>query len=158
MNEEKKLIKVFFQNGENFTSSRIRPTIGIVGLYFIFNESIKIRYPYGSSKLIYIGMSERKTNSMGKRLQGHHDGTSGNVGIINYRQANKLLFTYINYSMLAPNWPLGIEPLESYFISSFVERYGVYPICNNKSGTDLTLKNAKAELEIDWEFFENERN
>ena len=132
MGKEKKLIKVYFKIGESFAPSRIRSTVGITGLYLIFNDTIDIRYPYSSSRLIYIGMSERKTNSIGKRLMGHYDGTSGNVGISSYRKANKLLFTYINFSMLAPNWPLGIEPLESYFISSFVERYGVYPICNNK--------------------------
>jgi len=156
MNEERKLIKVYFQDGESFSPSRIRSTVGLTGLYLIFNEGIDIRYPYRSSRLIYIGMSEKKTNSIGKRLLGHYDGTSGNVGITSYRKANKLLFTYINFEMLAPNWSLGIEPLESYFISSFVERYGVYPICNNKSGTEITLKNTEAEFLIDWEFFENE--
>ena len=45
-------------------------------------------------------------------------------------------FTYLNFDMLVRNWPIGIEPLESYFITSFVDRYGVYPICNNKSGYD----------------------
>lgn len=99
-------------------------------------------------------MSERKTNSMGKRLQGHLEGTSGNIGITSYNKSNKLLFTYINFDMLIRNWSLGIEPLESYFITSFANRYGVYPICNNKSGCDFSLQKAPIEMEIEWEYFE----
>jgi len=154
MDAKRSLIKVFFQEGNNFTLSNIRDTNGLVGLYFIYNKNIELSYPYGLSKLIYIGMSERKTTSIGKRLQGHLEGTSGNIGITSYGNSNKLLFTYINFNMLARNWSLGIEPLESYFITSFVSRYGVYPICNNKSGYDFSLQKAPIELEIDWEFFE----
>lgn len=147
-------IKIFFEEGKLFNSTNVKALFGLTGLYFIYNEKIDIRYPFGSSNLIYIGMSERKTNSIGKRLLGHLEGTSGNVGIVSYHKANKLLFTYINSEMLSRNWPIGIEPLESYFISSFVDRYGVYPICNNKSGYDFSLNRAPIELEIDWEFFE----
>ena len=154
MNKKIQQIKIFFQEGESYTLSNVRATRGLVGLYLIYNEAIDINYPYGVSRLIYIGMSERKTNSIGKRLQGHLDGSSGNVGISNYGNANKLFFTYINFNMLARNWALGIEPLESYFITSFVNRYGVYPICNNKSGYNFSLSQAPTELEIDWEFFE----
>lgn len=154
MDKKTDLIKIFFQEGENFTLSNVQSTKGLVGLYLIYNATISINYPFRASNLIYIGMSERKTNSIGKRLQGHLDGSSGNVGITSYGNANNLLFTYINFKMLAPNWPLGIEPLESYFITSFVDRYGVYPICNNKSGYDFSINEAPTELEIDWEFFE----
>lgn len=147
-------IKYYFEEGNLFNPQNIRSLVGLAGLYFIYNEEININYPFGACRLIYIGMSERKTNSIGKRLQGHFEGTSGNVGISNYRKVNKLLFTHLNFEMLSRNWPIGIEPLESYFITSFVDRYGVYPICNNKSGYDFTLNKAPIELEIDWAFFE----
>lgn len=148
-------IKIFFDKGRNFKLSNIRPLSGIVGLYFIYNEEIDIQYPFFKSKLIYIGMSEKKTNSIGKRLQGHLEGVSGNEGIVNYKKANTLHFTYINFEMLKNMWPLGIESLESYFINDFVKRYGVYPICNNKTGHDINHEELEADLIIDWEYFED---
>lgn len=128
--------------------------MGIVGLYFIYNEELRIQYPFHISRLIYIGMSEKRTNSIGKRLQSHLEGTSGNEGIVNYQKANGVYFTYINFEMLKKLWSLRIESLESYFILSFVERYGVYPICNNKTGYDIQNADLASNLIIDWKYFE----
>ena len=139
-----------------FAPRNIKPLVGIAGLYFIYNDEIAVQYPFHESRLIYIGMSEKKTNSIGKRLQGHFDGTSGNEGIISYGKVNGLSFTYINFEMLKSNWPLSIEDLESYFILDFVKRYGVYPICNNKSGYDILKSELDSNLIVDWKYFEYE--
>jgi hypothetical protein len=128
--------------------------MGICGLYFILLKSTNIPYPFRKSKLIYIGMSEKKTNSIGKRLSGHYNGTSGNEGLFNYRKIEVLYFTYLNFDMLKNIWEYRIEDLESYFILDFVDKYGVYPICNNKSGHEILDKKLKANFIIDWTYFE----
>jgi hypothetical protein len=56
--------------------------------------------------------------------------------------------------MLRKFWSNRIEDLESYFILDFVEKYGVYPICNNKSGYEILDKKLKANFIIDWQYFE----
>ena len=99
-------------------------------------------------------MSEKKTNSIGKRLQDHLEGNSGNEGIVSYGKVNKQSFTYINFEMLKRTWSLSIEDLESYFILEFVNKYGVYPICNNKSGYNILQKKIDSNLIIDWKYFE----
>ncbi len=65
-----------------------------------------------------------------------------------------MFFTYINFEMLRKIWDHRIEDLESYFILDFVEKYGVYPICNNKSGYEILHKIVKADLLINWSYFE----
>lgn len=111
-------------------------------------------YPFGKSSLIYIGMSEKKTNSIGKRLSDHYEGVSGNEGISNYRKSEGLYFTYLNFEMLKQIWKHRIEDLESYFILDFLDKYGVYPICNNKSGFEIKKHDVPMTLEIDWKYFE----
>lgn len=147
-------IKIFFEKGKRFEPRNIKPLVGITGLYFIFNTRIEINYPFTKSKLIYIGMSEMRTNSIGKRLAGHFEGTSGNEGILSYQKVNDVLFTHVNFEMLRSSWPLAIEALESYFIWDFVKKHGVYPICNNKSGYDILDMEIKSNLFIDWKHFE----
>jgi len=132
--------------------------MGICGLYFIFLKKTEIPYPFRKSRLVYIGMSEKKTNSIGKRLSGHYDGTSGNEGLVNYRKAEGLYFTYLNFEMLKRIWKYRIEDLESYFILDFLKEYGVYPICNNKSGFEIKKHDVPVTLSIDWRYFEKERN
>lgn len=149
-------IKIYFDEGQNFTIRNIKPLAGIIGLYFIYNTEMEIQYPFHKSKLIYIGMSEKPTNSIGKRLQGHLKGSTGNDGITSYSKANKVHFTYINFEMIKNIWLLSIESLESYFILDFVKRYGVYPICNNKSGYDIVNENLYSNLIVDWRYFEND--
>jgi len=132
--------------------------MGICGLYFIFLKKTEIPYPFRKSRLVYIGMSEKKTNSIGKRLSGHYDETSGNKGLVNYRKVEGLYFTYLNFEMLKRIWKYRIEDLESYFILDFLKEYGVYPICNNKSGFEIKKHDVPVTLDIDWRYFEKERN
>jgi hypothetical protein len=146
--------KICFDQYKDFESDNIKPLMGICGLYFIFLKNTEIPYPFRKSRLIYIGMSEKRTNSIGKRLLGHYDGSSGNEGLLNYRKVEGLYFTYLNFEMLKQIWDFRIEDLESYFILSFVNKYGVYPICNNKTGFEVLKKDLNLNFEIDWKYFE----
>jgi hypothetical protein len=146
-------IQINFDVPKRFEINNIKPLNGIVGLYFIFSSNIHIQYPFKKSKLLYIGMSEKKTNSIGSRLVGHFEGKSKNVGLINYRKIDPLFFTYINFEMLKPFWKLRIEDLESYFIINFVEHFGVYPICNNKTGFEVLKNELNINILIDWVYF-----
>jgi len=149
-----KEIKIYFDEPKEFSRRFIQPLIGLRGLYFIFSKQIYIAYPFKRSRLLYIGMSEKKTNSIGKRLTDHYEGTSRNVGITNYKKVDKLYFTYINYEMLRNLWDYRVEDLESYFILDFVKHYGIYPICNNKSGFEILNTKLDVNIEIDWQYFE----
>jgi hypothetical protein len=146
--------KIYFDQYKEFESENIKPLMGICGLYFIFLKKTEIPYPFRKSRLIYIGMSEKRTNSIGKRLLGHYDGSSGNEGLLNYRKVEGLYFTYLNFEMLKQIWNFRIEDLESYFILDFVNKYGVYPICNNKSGFEVLKKDLNFYFKIDWKYFE----
>ncbi|MEW6002568.1 MAG: hypothetical protein AB1638_07995 [Nitrospirota bacterium] len=150
--------KINFDKQQVFELRNIKPLIGICGLYFIFLKETEIPYPFGKSRLVYIGMSEKKTNSIGKRLSGHYDGTSGNEGLLNYRKTEGLYFTYFNFEMLKRIWSYRIEDLESYFILDFLDKYGIYPICNNKSGFEIKKYDIPITLEIDWKYFEKEKD
>ncbi len=150
--------KINFDKQQDFELKNIKPLVGICGLYFIFLKETEIPYPFGKSRLIYIGMSEKKTNSIGKRLSGHYDGTSGNEGLLNYRKTEGLYFTYFNFEMLKRIWNYRIEDLESYFILDFLDKYGIYPICNNKSGFEIEKYDIPITLEIDWKYFEKEKD
>src|SRR3989338_1462969 len=120
-------LKIFFDSPKTFEIQNIKPLIGLTGLYFIFNNKTRIQYPFKTSRLLYIVMSEKKTNSIASRLTEHFEGKSKNWGLINYGKAEQLNFTYINFEMLRKFWSNRIEDLESYFILDFVEKYGVYP-------------------------------
>jgi hypothetical protein len=146
-------IKIYFNEPQVFKQRNFKSLKGITGLYFIFLDNIHINYPFKKSKLIYIGMSEKRTNSIGNRLSNHYDGKSGNVGILNYKKADTLLFTYLNFEMIKQFWNYGIENLESYFILDFVEKYGSYPICNNKSGYEILDNELNINIDINWAYF-----
>jgi len=146
-------ISIYFDEPKLFEPISINSLSGIVGLYFIFSQETFIEYPFDQSKLLYIGMSERKTNNIRNRLIGHFDGKSKNVGLINYRKKEPLFFTYINFDILKTNWDFRIEDLESYFILNFVEHYGVYPICNNKTGAEIHSSELNVNFQIDWNYF-----
>ena len=128
--------------------------MGIRGLYFIFTTKIMINYPFKQSRLLYIGMSERRTNSIGSRLISHLEGNGRNWGLINYNKVDQLNFTHINIEMLRRFWDKNIEDLESYFLLDFVDKYGVYPICNNKSGYQITENRPAISLKLEWSYFE----
>ncbi len=147
-------LKIFFDQPKTFELQNIKPLMGLAGLYFIFSQKTEIQYPFQTSRLLYIGMSEKKTNSIGSRLTGHFDGKSKNIGLVNYRKKKQLFFTHINFEMLRIFWSYRIEDLESYFILDFVEKYGIYPICNNKSGCKILNKKLKANFIIDWGYFD----
>lgn len=53
-------VTIFFDSPKQFIQANIKPLNGIAGLYFIFSQSIDIQYPFEKSKLLYIGMSEKK--------------------------------------------------------------------------------------------------
>ena len=99
-------------------------------------------------------MSEKMTNSIGRRLTNHYEGQSGNEGIVNYGKTDQLYFTYLNFKMLEKFWLHRIEDLESFFILDFVKNYGVYPICNNKTGFEILKGDLQVDIEIDWKYFE----
>jgi hypothetical protein len=149
-----KTIKIYFDESREFEPRFIQPLMGLRGLYFIFSKQTDIKYPFKKSKLLYIGMSEKKTNSIGRRLSDHYYGKSGNVGITNYKKSEQLYFTYINYEMLKNLWEYSVEDLESYFILNFVKNYGVYPICNNKTGLEILKSKLRINIDIDWPYFE----
>ena len=146
--------KIRFEEGRALNLRNAKRYKGVTGLYFIYNTELAMRYPYRFSNLIYIGMSEKSTNSVGGRLQNHLDGTSGNNGLVNYRSANELKVTVLNSQLFEGSWDLGVESLESYFILDFVREYGVYPICNNKSGYDILTLDNLPNISIDWARFE----
>lgn len=148
-------LKIFFDSPQKLEMQNIKPLMGLIGLYFIFNDRIQIQYPFKQSRLIYIGMSEKKTNSIGSRLTNHLEGKSKNWGLINYGKVGQLYFTYINIEMLRKFWSNRVEDLESYFILDFVEKLGVYPICNNKTGYEVLERKLRANLVIDWSYFED---
>lgn len=150
-----KTISIYFDAPKSFEPTNIKSLGGIVGLYFIFSQKTFIQYPFDKSKLLYIGMSERKTNSIGSRLVGHFDGKSKNVGLVNYRKKAPLLFTYLNFDILKTNWNFRIEDLESYFILDFVKNFGVYPVCNNKTGFEILNNDLQVDLKIDWNYFKS---
>ncbi len=143
-----------FDTLQTFQLDKVELLKGIVGLYFISLEKTRIEYPFKASKLIYIGMSEKKTNSIRSRLSGHHEGLSGNLGIVNYKKREPLLFTHINFEMLKKLWTLRIEDLESYFLLDFVKKYGCYPICNNKTGFEVLKSDIDINWNIDWGHFD----
>ena len=151
--EDKNIINIYFDKPMSFEASNIKPLNGIIGLYFIFTSNIHIQYPFEKSRLLYIGMSEKRTNSIGSRLIGHFEGKSKNAGLVSYRKIEQLWFTYINIEMLKNIWQFRVEDLESYFILNFVTHFGVYPICNNKTGFEILNNTLTTEFKVDWNYF-----
>ena len=96
-------VTIYFDSPKPFEPSNIKPLNGIAGLYFIFTQSIDIQYPFDKSKLLYIGMSEKKTNSIGSRLLGHFDGKSKNLGLTNNFIKGNVLFQFEELSAKAKN-------------------------------------------------------
>ena len=153
MSLSKSTVDIYFDSPKKFEAGNILALNGIAGLYFIFSSTKQIQYPFDKSRLLYIGMSEKRTNSIGNRLGGHFGGKSKNVGLTSYRKVEPLWFTYINFDVLKNIWAYRIEDLESYFILNFVQNYGVYPICNNKTGLDVMSNDIVTHFKIDWSYF-----
>lgn len=149
-----KSLSINFDIAKTFEIGNVKGLSGIVGLYFIFTEKTYVQYPFKTSRLIYIGMSGKMTNSISSRLTGHFDGKSKNIGLINYRKVSPLHFCYFNYEVFKDTWKLRIEDLESYFLLDFVKHFGVYPICNNRTGFELLKNDLTIQLNIDWSYFD----
>ena len=147
-------LKINFDAPLDFEPKNFKGLNRVCGLYFVFLPCRKISYPYYQSRLIYIGMSEKVTNSIYKRLISHYEGKSGNFGLKSYRETDSLFFTYINFEIIRSFWPKRIEDIESVFILRFVKRFGVYPICNNKTGFPNLCDKLENLLDIDWSYFD----
>ena len=150
-------IKINFGDPLDFDPKHFPPYSSACGLYFIFLPKRGISYPFRDSRLIYIGMSEKISNSITSRLSDHFDGRSGNLGLTNYRKSDGLKFVCINFETLKPFWKQRIEDLESYFILDFLKTFGVYPVCNNKSGYPDFNKEKTTDFSINWNYFDQER-
>lgn len=147
-------LNIGFYEEHDFDETSIRLVQGTVGLYFIYLIGLNIPYPFYSSRLIYIGMSESKQNSIGNRLRGHKTGQSGNLAIMNYAKRYRACFTYHSQQILGMLGSKNVLELESYFLADFLSNFGSFPICNNQSGTSFpgTALNP-ASARINWEFF-----
>lgn len=143
-----------FDNPLEFEPRRFEGLGGVVGIYFIFLTKKKIAYPFRDSHLIYIGMSEKRTNSIASRLVDHYEGRSGNFGLQNYKKVDQLKFTYLNFEIIQGIWNQRIEDFESYLLLNFVEKFGVYPICNNKTGFPDFPHEHENPIEINWGYFD----
>ena len=141
----------------NFEHRNFISLVGRTGLYFIFLGSLSIPYPFQNSRLIYIGMSGSRINSIGKRLKDHFSGKSNNKGIYGYKNRWGLKFTYLDSEFLKHVFPtFSVEKIETYFLENFSEVYGSYPICNNRRGNNEVrdLKKNQEPIKVDWQFYE----
>ncbi len=147
-------LSISFLEKFRLNEQSVRFVQGAIGLYFIYLEDCQIPYPFKASRLIYIGMSESKQNSIGSRLRGHLTGQSGNKAISNYASKYTTLFTIHIFQLLRNLGTDNIFELESFFLTDFLENHGSFPICNNQSGTSFpeTQLNSK-NIEVSWNYF-----
>jgi hypothetical protein len=144
-----------FYDHHDLDEMSVRLVQGTIGLYFIYLVSLRIPYPFKPSRLIYIGMSESKQNSIGNRLKAHRTGQSGNLAIMNYAARYQVRFTYHALEVLKHLGTENVLELESFSLTCFLEEFGAYPICNNQSGVSFPLTRLKREaITIDWRAFD----
>lgn len=147
-------LKIRFLEDHILAEMSTRLVQGTTGLYFIFLEELRIPYPFKSSRLIYIGMSESRQNSIGARLRDHRTGQSGNLAIMNYTHKHKVRFTFHTSDVLKVLGTDNLFELESFFLADFLREHGAYPVCNNQSGASFpktTLSDEK--VDVDWSHF-----
>jgi hypothetical protein len=132
----------------------VRLARGQVGLYFIYLLDTRISYPFRPSRLIYIGMSESRQNTVGNRLRDHASGQSGNPGLTNFISRKGARFTHLPEETLRAVGKHTIPELESIFLMDFLSRHGCYPICNNQAGVELAANSCQGDVVIEWSFFE----
>jgi hypothetical protein len=145
---------ISFSDDYDLNDVAIRLTYGTVGIYFIFLDQLRVQYPFGLSRLIYIGLSESKQNSIGRRLYGHLTGQSGNFGIRNYAARHRVRFTFHSFQLLRHLGPTDLYETESFFLSSFLEAEGSFPICNNQSGVMFSQSSMTLpDVSVDWDHF-----
>lgn len=148
------IVTLGFYDEHNFDDTSIRLVQGTIGLYFLYLTDLTIPYPFRGNRLIYIGMSESKQNSIGNRLKGHKSGLSGNSAIMNYAKQYNLRFTFHSQQILETLGTKNILELESYFLRDFLSHYGSYPICNNQSGTSFPeTRLSPLSIQINWGHF-----
>lgn len=146
-------ITVRFFEVKRMDEVSIRFVRGMVGLYFIFLTDLMIAYPFHPARLIYIGMSESKQNSIGNRLRDHASGQSGNPGLTNYIKTRDANFTYLTMQLLSVLRIPSVAELEGAFLRAFLASFGCYPICNNQSGIEIRGEDLPPRFEIDWQMF-----
>ena len=121
-------------------------------MYFLgAREGSLIDYPFRSSRLLYIGMSKSRQNSIGSRLRTHLSGRSGNIAIFNYSRVRPLVFSYFGIEVLRALGTANVPQIESFFLDSFLSNHGAYPICNNQCGVEFAASVLNASgTEVDW--------
>jgi hypothetical protein len=147
-------LQIRFLEEHCFDEVSIRSLRGLAGLYFIYTENLPIPYPFLSSRLVYVGMSESKQNSIGNRIRDHSSGQSGNPGLTNYIHTHHARFTYLTFDFLSVLGIPSVAELEGMFLRSFLKKYGSYPICNNQSGIELRVPQQFQSFEIEWQRFD----
>jgi hypothetical protein len=148
------MTNISFLHEYNFDDRSIRLTQGAVGIYFIYLLNSVIGYPFGDSRLIYLGLSESKQNSIGQRLSAHLSGRSGNMCIKNYVVQNQVRFTFHTFELLRNLGTNNLYEIESFFLSDFLRVKGTFPICNNQSGVTLAQPLiSQPDITVDWEHF-----
>ena len=148
-------MRILFTRTYNLSNYEIKLVRGISGIYFVFLRGAEIAYPVMNSRLIYIGMSESKQNSIALRLRGHLTGQSGNLGISNYAKTHQVEFTYYSAEVLKNYGNENLFDLESFFLSDFLDCHGCFPICNGQAGHQLSNAQKKISASVDWAFFQN---
>ena len=144
---------ITFPKDYSLDERSIKLVQGMVGIYFISLEDLRVPYPFRESRLIYIGMSESKQNSIGGRLRAHLTGQSGNYGIRNYAARHKTRFTYHSFQLLQNLGATNLYEIESFFLSDFLRIHGAFPICNNQSGVNIIQPMITGAVTVDWEHF-----
>lgn len=144
---------ITFPQKYNLDERSIKLVQGMVGIYFIWLEKLRISYPFLESRLIYIGMSESKQNTIGRRLRSHLTGQSGNFGISNYAARHEVRFTYHSFQLLRNLGLTNLYEIESFFLSDFLRMHGAFPICNNQSGVNTIEGTISGQVKIAWEEF-----
>ena len=147
-------MRLGFIERHDLDDTSIRLVHGTTGLYFIYLSELRIPYPFKLSRLIYIGMSESRQNSIGNRLRAHKTGQSGNLAITNYAARHSAHFTYQSLDILKTLGTEKVLELESFFLADFLREHGAYPICNNQSGTAFPESALTTQtISVDWTFF-----
>ena len=144
---------ITFPQDHRLDQRSIKLVQGTVGLYFIHLTTLKIPYPFVESRLIYIGMSESRHNSIGRRLRAHLTGQSGNYAIRNYAERYPARFAYHSFQLLRNLGANNLYEVESFFLSDFLRVHGAFPICNNQSGWKIAEPTISGEIAVTWEQF-----
>src|SRR5262249_54855749 len=107
--------------------------------------------PFVESGLIYIGMSESRYNSIGRRLRSHLTGQSGNRAIQNYATRYRARFTYHSFELLRNLGTTNLYEIESFFLNDFLRVHGAFPICNGQSGWNVQEPKITRQITVAWQ-------